>query len=172
MNRSGSTLTAFLAAMATLAAPAGAQPQGVTTLSADVTMTTSRTGRSVAILGKRPGSTETLFLFCADVMPGGQTISYHGPARVLYKPQPIPNLPGGIKISGPENVASTLAVVPTSGKSWMFVSRTETPLLAQADPARAGGTVVGVTMVRRLDWAGPGGARRGTDVEGCLASGG
>ena len=90
----------------------------------------------------------------------------------MYRSQPITGLPPGVKISGPENVSSTLAVVPNQGKSSLFAAKGEKPLPAAGDPAMAGAATVNVSIVRRIDWLGDDGRRRGTDLEGCLAPGG
>jgi hypothetical protein len=143
------------------------------TLNDHVTVTTSETGRTVAVLGKKTAtSQEAEFLFCLDLAEP-QKIAFNGPARVIYRPQaPTTGIPAGVKVSGPESVSSTLAVVPNEGKSWVFVAKGEKAPLPADDPAMASANTVKVGLVRRLDWAGDSGPRRGTELEGCLSPGG
>lgn len=140
-------------------------------LTGHVVVTTSRTGRTAAVVVKKDATSKDVeSLFCLDLAPPAPPkIEFAGPARVIYRPQPIPGLPAGIKISGPESVSSTLAVVPAQGKGWLFVAKGEKPLLAVGDPATASAATVNVSLVRRVDWIGNDGQRRGTDLEGCLA---
>ncbi len=154
-----------LAVPPTIAGQAGA-PRTVT---ASVTVTTSDSGRVVAVLSK----SEPAFLFCIDRPPRTtQTIAYTGPARVVYRPLSTGDIPAGVKIEGPENVASALAVLPSSGKGWLFLAKNERSVLAPGDPAAAGVTTVPVSVVRRVDWVASDGVRRGMDVEPCFVSGG
>jgi hypothetical protein len=158
--------------MLSLARPAG-QSGETRTLSGFITIETS--GGTTAVLGKKDGnSTEGEFLFCIDLArPVSQKIAFTGPARVVYLPlPPPPGIPAGIQVSGPENVASTLAVVSNTGTAWLFVAKGEKPVLPAGDPSLAKATTVKVDLVRRLDWAIGNGPRRGTDLEGCLSPGG
>jgi hypothetical protein len=139
------------------------------TVTASVTVTTSDDGRVVAVLSKN----EPAFLFCIDLPPRTmQKITYTGSARVVYRPLPLGNIPAGIKIEGPENVASALAVLPSAGKGWLFLGKNEKSVLAAGDAAAAGITTVPASIVRRVDWVASGGQRRGMDVEPCFVSGG
>ena len=100
-------------------------------------------------------------------------IAYAGNARIVYRPLPLDGIPAGVKIEGPENVSSALAVLPLGGRGWLFLAEDETPLLSGRDAAAAGATTVPVLIVRRLDWVpADGGPRRGMDVEPCFVSGG
>ena len=132
------------------------------TLRGTVTIKTS--GHTVAVHGKG-GQPESEFLFCIDQdrSAPAQRIEFTGPARVMYRAAPIPGIPAGVVISGPESVANTLAVVGEDGKAWTFVAKDQKPLLATGNP-----TAVRTSIVRRLDWATGSGPRRGTDVSGCL----
>jgi hypothetical protein len=165
-----SVLVSVLALPLTATGQSGAS----TTLTGHVVMTTSSTGRTAAVVIKKDAASKDVdSLFCLDLAPPAPPkIEFAGPARVIYRPQPIPGLPAGVKISGPENVASTLAVVPAQGKGWLFVAKGEKPLLAAGDQAAANAVTVNVSIVRRVDWTGDNGQRRGTDLEGCLAPGG
>jgi hypothetical protein len=144
------------------------------TLTGHVTITTSKTGRTAAVVVKKDAmSKDVESLFCLDLAPPGPPkIEFAGPARAIYLPQPVSGLPAGIKISGPENVSSTLAIVPAQGKGWSFVGKGEKPLLPAGDPAATSAVRVNVTVVRRVDWIGDDGQRRGTDLQGCLAPAG
>jgi hypothetical protein len=124
-------------------------------------------GHTVAVSGKA----DTDFLFCIDLdrAAPAQRIDFTGPARVLYRPAPVPGLPEGVKINGPEMIANTLAVVTDDGKAWVFAATDQKPL---TDKALGQATKVGATVVRRLDWTTGSGPRRGTDVAGCLAPAG
>ena len=143
------------------------QPKSVT---ASVTVTTSDSRRVVAVLSKG----EPAFLFCIDLAtPLPQAITYSGMARVVYRPLPGVDVPAGVKVEGPEDVASALAVLPSAGKGWLFLGEDETTVLPAGDVGAAGATTVPVIVVRRLDWvAAGGGPRRGMDVESCFVSGG
>ena len=145
----------------------------VKTLNDHVTVTTAENGRTAAVLGKKAAtSQEVEFLFCLD-LDQPQKIAFNGPARVIYRPQaPPPGIPAGVKVSGPENVSSALAVVPNEGKAWVFLAKGEKAVLPANDPAIASATTVKVGKVRRLDWASDNGPRRGTELEGCLSPGG
>lgn len=165
-------LVPFAAVMLSLARPTG-QAGGTRTLNGFITIETS--GSTTAVLGKKDGkSTEGEFLFCIDLArPASQKIAFTGPARVVYLPlPPPPGIPPGMNISGPENVASTLAVVSSTGTAWLFVAKGEKAVLPAGDPSLAKATTVNVRLVRRLDWAIGNGPRRGTDLEGCLSPGG
>ena len=164
----------FLLTVLALPSIATGQAADTRTLTGHVTITTSKTGRTTAVLVTKAAATKTVeALFCLDLTtPAPAKIEFTGPARVVYRPQPIMGLPAGVKISGPENVSATLAVIPNQGKGWLFAAKGEKPLLAAGNPAIAGAATVNVSIVRRIDWLGDDGRRRGTDVEGCLAPGG
>jgi len=165
-------LVPFAAVMLSLARPTG-QAGGTKTLNGFITIKTS--GGTTAVLGKKDGNSgEGEFLFCIDLAPpASQKVAFTGPARVVYLLQPPPpGIPAGMKLSGPENVSSTLAVVPSTGSAWLFVAKGERAVLPAGDPALAKATTVKVNLVRRLDWASGNGPRRGTDLEGCLTPGG
>ena len=140
------------------------------TVTASVAVTTSDDRRNIAVLSKG----EPPFLFCIDLAtPLPQKIVYSGLARVVYRPLPPVGIPAGVKVEGPENVTSALAVLPSAGKGWLFLSKNESSVLTAGDAAAAGATTVPVTMVRRLDWvAADGGPRRGMDIEPCFVAGG
>ena len=128
------------------------------------TVTIKTNGHTVAVHGKA-GQPDSEFLFCIDQdrSAPAQRIEFTGPARVMYRAAPIPGIPAGVVISGPESVANTLAVVGEDGKAWTFVAQDQKPLLATGNP-----TAVRTSVVRRLDWATGNGPRRGTDLAGCL----
>lgn len=154
-----------------LARPTG-QAGATKTLNGFITIKTSTSGGTTAVLGKKDAaSKEGEFLFCIDqARTAPQKIEFSGPARVMYRLEPLPpGIPAGI---GPESVSNTLAVVPTSGKAWLFVGKGEKPVLPPGDPALANATTVNVTQVIRVDWASGNGPRRGVDLEACLAPGG
>lgn len=132
------------------------------------TVTIKTNGYTVAVHGKA-GQPDTEFLFCIDQdrSAPAQRIEFTGPARVMYRAVPIPGIPAGVKISGPESVANTLTVVGEDGKAWTFVAKDQKPLPATGNPA-ANSTTVGTSVVRRLDWATGSGPRRGTELSGCL----
>jgi hypothetical protein len=152
-----------------MAAGQAGQPKTVT---ASVTLATSAERRSVAVLSKGTGG-EPAFLFCIDLAaPLPQKLEFTGPARVVYRPLPLGDIPAGVKISGPENVSSALAVLPARGKGWLFLAKNEKTVLPAGDPAAAGASLVPASIVRRLDWVDDNGARRGMDVEPCFVAGG
>lgn len=153
---------------------AAAQSTDNKTLVGHVAITTSKTGRTTAVAVKKDAAAKDLeALFCVDLAtPAPPKLEFSGPGRVIYRSQPITGLPAGVKISGPESVSSMLAVVPNQGRGWLFAAKGEKPLLAAGDPAIAGAATVSVSIVRRVDWLGDDGRRRGTDLEGCLAPGG
>lgn len=94
-------------------------------------------------------------------------------ARVVYRPLQAVPVPAGVKVEGPENVHSALAVLPSTGKGWLFLAKNETTVLTAAEVAPADATTVPVTVVRRVDWVPEGGGpRRGMDIESCFVSGG
>ena len=168
MNRClfGLVLSGVVAATLGLAAE-GNQPRSVT---ASVTVTTSDSRRTIAVLSKG----EPPFLFCIDLAtPLPQAITYSGMARVVYRPLPAIDIPAGITVEGPEDVTSALAVLPSGGKGWLFLAKKELTVLPAGDAGAAGVTTVPVTVVRRLDWvAARGGPRRGMDIEPCFVAGG
>ena len=153
---------------------ATAQSSETTTLTGHVTITTSKTGRTTAVVFKKDATAKNIeALFCLDLTtPAPPKIEFAGPGRVVYRSQPIAGLPPGVKISGPENVSSILAVAPNQGKGWLFAEKGAKPLFAAGDPAMAGAASVNVSIVRRIDWIGDDGRRRGTDLDACLAAGG
>jgi hypothetical protein len=154
---------------------AGATGQTGATKTLNGFVTIKANAATAAILGKKDAaSAEGVFLFCVDLAkPAPQTIEFSGPARLIYRPQPLPpGMPAGVTISGPESVSSTLGVVADNGKAWMFVAKGEKAVLPPGDPALANAINVNVTVVRRLDWASGNGPRRGTEMEGCLAPAG
>lgn len=130
------------------------------------TVTIKSSGGAIAIHGTS-AAPDAEFLFCVDQDRSGppRTIAFAGPARVIYRAQPIPGMPAGVKISGPESVANTLAVVADDGRSWIFAAKGQAPL---APETAAKATAVPTSLVRRLDWSTGKGPRRGTDTAGCL----
>jgi len=163
----GLALSGVLAATLGMAARQASQPISVT---ASVTVTTSDSRRNIAVLSKG----EPAFLFCIDLAtPLPQKIAHSGMARVIYRPLPKGDIPAGVKVEGPEDVTSALAVLPSGSKGWLFLARNETTVLPAGDARAAGVTTVPVTIVRRLDWVATGGGpRRGMDIESCFVSGG
>lgn len=144
------------------------QPKSIT---ATVTVTTSDARQTVAVLSKGTGG-EPAFLFCIDlVAPVPKKLEFSGPARVVYRPLPAIDVPAGIKISGPENVSSALAVLPANGKGWVFLGKDEKTVLSAGDAA-GGPILIPVRVVRRVDWIGDNGERRGMDIEPCFESAG
>ena len=164
---SGVVVAGVLAMTLGAAARQASEPKSVT---ASVTVTTSDSRRNVAVLSKG----EPPFLFCIDLAtPLLQKIAYTGMARVVYRPLPPVPIPAGVKVEGPEDVTSALAVLPTGGKGWLFLAKNETTVLPAGDAAAAGATTVPVIVVRRIDWvSADGGPRRGMDIEPCFVSGG
>lgn len=144
------------------------------TLIGHVTITTSKAGRTVAVLTRKDAAAKDVeSLFCIDLEASAPPkIEFAGPGRIVYRLVPIAGIPPGVKITGPENIASALAVIPKQSKPWLFIEKGEKPLLGAGDPAAANAATVNVSIVRRLDWIGGDGRRRGTDVEGCLAPAG
>ncbi len=152
---------------------AAAQTVQPKTVKASVSVVTADYGSAIAVVSKGAAG-EPEFLFCVDlVAPLPQKIAFTGPARVVYRPLPPPVIPAGIKVDVVENVASALAVLPSSGKGWLFLEKGEKSVLSAGEAAAAGATTVPVKLVRRIDWvAANGGPRRGMDIEGCFAVGG
>lgn len=149
------------------------QADSVKTLTGDIVVATSEGRRTTAVLGKKTGGGAAEFLFCIDHgKPVPQKIEFTGPGRVLYRPGPTLSLPAGVSVSGPEQILPTLAVVPSAGKALVFVGKGEKPPLASSDPAAKEATTINVSGISRTDWEVRPGARRGTDLEGCLAPGG
>ena len=160
----------FLIAVVPVAMSAGQEepPKSVT---ATVTVTTSDARRTVAVLSKGTGG-EPAFLFCIDLAePMREKLEFSGRARVVYRPLPAIDVPKGIKISGPENVSSNLAVLPASGKGWVFLAKDEKTVLSAGDAA-VRPILIPVRIVRRVDWIGDNGERRGMDIEPCFESAG
>jgi hypothetical protein len=169
MNRWLSVLgvSGVLAATLGMVAQQASPPKTVT---ASVAVTTSDSRRNIAVLSKG----EPAFLFCIDLAtPLPEKITYTGMARVVYRPLPPVPIPAGVKVEGPENVTSALAVLPSAGKGWLFLGKNETTVLTAAEVAAAGATTVPVIVVRRVDWVpAKGGPRRGLDIEPCFVAGG
>jgi hypothetical protein len=164
---SGVVVAGVVAMTLGAAARQASEPKSVT---ASVTVTTSDSRRNIAVLSKG----EPPFLFCIDLAtPLPQKITYTGMARVVYRPLPPVTIPAGVKVEGPENVTSALAVLPSGGKGWLFLAKNETTVLPARDAAAAGATTVPVIVVRRVDWlSADGSPRRGMDIEPCFVSGG
>jgi hypothetical protein len=144
------------------------------TLTGHITVTTSASGRTAAVVVKKDATTKDVeSFFCVDLAPPAPPkLAFAGPGRVMYRPRPPMKVPAGIKIEGPEAIFSALAVVPAEGKGWLFVRKGDNPLLTAEDPALVGLVSVNVRTVSRRDWIGDDGQRRGTDLEGCLAPAG
>ena len=164
---SGVVIAGVLAVTIGAAARQTSEAKSVT---ASVTVTTSDSRRNVAVLSKG----EPPFLFCIDLATAlPAKIAYEGKARIVYRPLPPMDVPAGVKVEGPEDVASALAVLPAGGKGWLFLAERETPVLSGRDAAAAGAATVPALVVRRVDWvAADGGPRRGMDIESCFVSGG
>jgi len=163
---------AYLAATAALMSGVVAAQSQDKVLTASVTVKT--VGHTTAVHGKTADPKQGDFLFCIDQdrSAGAQAVAFTGPARVIYRPVPITGIPAGVAISGPENVASTLTVIADSGASWVFVAKDQKALLPTGTPALVKPTTVGVSIVRRTDWAATAGPRRGTDISSCLMAAG
>jgi hypothetical protein len=147
------------------------QSQQARTLTGTVTIKTRKA--TTAVHGKSADPKQGDFMFCIDQdRSAPQAVDFSGPARVVYRPLPGPDVPEGVVITGPENVANTLAVLATDGRAWLFVGKGEKPVLPPGDAALAKATTVNVRGLRRTDWERPRGPRGGTDMEGCLAPGG
>jgi hypothetical protein len=73
------------------------------------------------LLGKSTDKAVGDFLFCIDHdrSVAAQPIDFAGPARVVYRPLPPSPMPAGIVVTGPENVAATLAAVAEDGRAWL-----------------------------------------------------
>ena len=168
MRRTAALLVAVWGALPFgMAAQQATQPK---TLSGHVTIVTSSNGRATAVVGRNSAGGEPQFLFCISHRePVVKKIEYQGPGKVTYRPQPIPGIPPGIKIEGPESIAPMLAVAPDSGAAMVFVAKGQKP---PSDASLTGATTFNVGMVTRMDWARGNGPRRGTDMEGCLSPGG
>jgi hypothetical protein len=138
------------------------------TLKGDVSVEGAKGGRSTVVTVKQ--GAEIAAQFCvhhADPLSTPLTMATKG--AVVYVPQPIAGLPPGVKISGPEQIAPTLAVVPEKGAAILFLGNgAAAPAGVDQKTARK----VPISTVVRQDWVGPNGARRGTGVEACLAPGG
>jgi hypothetical protein len=163
---------AYLAAAAALASGVAAAQTQDKVLTASVTVKTA--GHTTAVHGKSADAKQGDFLFCIDQdrSAGAQAVNFTGPARVIYRPVPITGIPAGVVINGPESVASTLTVIAASGASWVFVAKDQKPLVPAGTPALVKPTTVGVSIVRRTDWAAAAGPRRGTDISSCLMAAG
>ena len=146
-----------------------AQPAADKTLTGTVTIKSN--DGAVAVHGKSTDKSQGDFLFCLDRDRSGaaQRIDFTGPARVIYRPLPMPVMPEGVVIKGPENVASVLTVVADDGHAGLFVGKGQQ---APAAGANSRAITVNVALVRRTDWASGSGPRRGTDIAGCLSPAG
>jgi hypothetical protein len=165
------TLTLFCAATGLSFIAAGAPPSVPKTLTGAVTVVTK--GPQTAVLGRPDANAAACaFQFCMDLAPGAPKSDFSGRARVVYVPNPIQGLPPGVTISGPEPVASVLAVVPETGKAIVFLGRGEKNPLPAGDPALKNAVTVPVTVVRRLDWNAAAGPRRGTELTDCFVDAG
>jgi|SRR5688572_32884920 hypothetical protein len=144
-----------------------------TTLTGHVSISTSTTGRTTVVAVKKDAKGNADAMFCVShPKPVAEKVAYEGPGKVTYRPQPIPGLPTGVKISGPEAIAPVLAVVASDGKAMLFVAEGQTAPLAAADPSLKTAKTFKVAIVVRQDWDGPNGLRRGIDVQSCLAPAG
>ena len=139
------------------------------TLDAHVEATTSSSGLTTAVLGRKGEKGEPLFLFCISHEKLPTPVTVKGPAKVTFVPQPISGLPPMVTVTGPEPVANVLRIVPHTGAAVVFAAEGETALQALS---RDKATVIPVTIVRRTDWVTGSGPRRGISVEGCLSPGG
>lgn len=165
------TVGALIAGVLAVTLGAAARQAGeAKSVTASVTVTTSVNHRTIAVLSKA----DPPFLFCIDLAAAlPMKIAYAGNARIVYRPLPLGDIHAGVKIEGPEHVASALAVLPLGGKGWLFLAADETSVLSGRDAAAAGATTVPVRVVRRLDWVpADGDPRRGMDIEPCFVSGG
>ncbi len=153
-----------------LAHPSAQSPQSQTLIG---TLTIKTNKATTAVLGKSLDKKQGDFMFCIDQdRSAPQVIDFSGPGQVVFQPMPRPPMPDGIKITGPEMVAPSLAVVAEDGKAWLFIAKGQKPPLPAGDPLLARATTVNIQMLRRTDWAAEYGPRRGISLEGCLAPGG
>ncbi len=112
-------------------------------------------------------------MFCVTYpQPLAEKLAYAGPGKVVYRPRPIPGLPAGVKISGPETIAPVLAVLPSEGKALLFRAEGESSPLPAADLSTKSAATFQAASIVRQDWRAPDGGRRGTNEEACLAPGG
>lgn len=152
-------------------ASSAAQSKDDKTLSGTITIKTGKL--STAVHGKTDDKAVGEFQFCIDQERSAlQKIDFTGPGRVTYRPAPMPPMPPGVVISGPESVEPTLAVVAADGRTWLFVGKRQKPLVTPTDRGKV--TTVEAVLIRRTDWAAAaaGGPRRGVSIEGCIAPGG
>lgn len=146
------------------------QDAGPKSLSGQLTVTSSPSGSATAVIGRAQAGAPVDFAFCiSHAKPLAAPLQYSGPGKVVYLPQPIPGLPPGVEIQGPESIAPVLGVVPEKGAGHLFVAKGARPLV---DPSLKDAARYTVSSVTRTDWAPKGGARRGTDAEGCIAAAG
>jgi hypothetical protein len=138
------------------------------TLAAHVTVTSSASGQTTAVLGRESETGDPLFMFCISHDKLATALAVKGPARVTFVPQPIAGLPAGVKVSGPEPVANVLGIAPEAGPAVVFAAKGQT----LQEPSLQKATTIPVTLVRRTDWTVGKGPRRGVSVEGCLAPAG
>ena len=138
------------------------------TIDAHVSITTSASGRTTAVLGRDGAKGEPLFLFCISHDKLAAPVTVKGPAKVTFIPQPVSGLPPGVTISGPQPVAHVLGIAPQSGTPVVFAAEGQ----KLAEPALQKATRIAATTVQRTDWAVGNGPRRGVSVEGCVAPGG
>jgi hypothetical protein len=155
-------LSCALACASVFAAAAPATVKG------EVSVESAKGGRSTVVTVKQGADIAAQFcIHHVDPLSAPLTMAAKG--AVVYVPQPIPGLPPGVKISGPEQIAPTLAVVPEKSAAILFLGKgAAAPTGVDTKSARK----IAVSTVVRQDWVGPNGARRGTGVEACLAPGG
>src|SRR5688572_16821794 len=83
------------------------------TLTGHVSIATSSSGRTTAVTVKNDAKGSVTAMFCVShLQPIVEKLAYEGAGKVIYRPQPIPGLPAGVKINGPESIAPVLAIVP------------------------------------------------------------
>ena len=164
-RRSASCAALAAAALAVAHAQTNDKPQSI---EAHVSLTTSPNGRTTAVLGRDAEKGEALFLFCISHEKLATPVTVKGPAKVLFRPQPIAGLPPGVTVSGPQPVAPVLGILPVSGAPVLFLAEGQ----QLPDPSLQKATKVPVTTIQRSDWVAGNGPRRGVSVEACVSPGG
>lgn len=143
------------------------------TVAGHLSISTSTSRRTSVVTVRQSAKQGVDAMFCVTYQqPLAEKLAYDGPGKVVYRPRPIPGLPAGVKITGPETIAPVLAVLPTDGKAMLFRGEGKSSPLPAADlSTKAAATFQAATIVRQ-DWRGPDGGRRGTSEESCLSPGG
>ena len=163
------TLSALVIASATILT---GQTESAT-VSGHISISTSSSRRTSVVTIRAKEKQDIQAMFCISYpQPLAEKLTYAGPGKVVYRPRPIPGLPAGVKISGPETIAPVLAVLPAEGKALLFRGEGESSPLPAADLSMKSAATFQVATIVRQDWRASDGARRGTSEEACLAPGG